>query len=575
MQDIPSAREQISRLIEAGDRAAAEQALGTALRRWPEHPAIKVLQGEFLARCGQVEAAAESYTALAREHQEFFWAGVRLVRLLHENRRIAEAHAAFAAFVWPSEAPDDVKSKLLAQIAGRGIEPAAAERLLTGLHDAAPTNPEPLARLAAIHARQRRYADALALLEQAASLGAVPWQARLLLIDLLIGAGRVAEALPIAEQAHDEHPDRAEAQHRLIRTCALLGQSQRAADLIASGLHARPHDWMLLYRANRLPLAPAAAGQLFRQIRALAASPAAADEKWQFQYALACLESGLTQEAFRTLSAIPSGTPAARMSEPLRRAIASRPAASWRAPARFDDDRSRDVQIVRVAGATATILVFTGLGGRLAYLPVGHLDTLLAAFAAHVVYLRDVRSRAYLSGIASLGPLPDTLAHLQHRVTELGAPRLATLGNSIGGFGAVRYAARLGAAATLSFAGPTTLDSSVAPDLALAAEAHSEPGVRELEMQDVAENDLVPDIAGSPTMRVTYCFGAASAPELAHGRRIEAFANVVLRPVPGCDDHFVPLHVIARGEFEVAALRRTWAGARILNTIHQDDLRWS
>ena len=300
--------------------------------------------------------------------------------------------------------------------------------------------------------------------------------------------------------------------------------------------------------------------------------PEAADERWQFQYALACLEWGSTQDAVRALSAIPSGTPAARMSEPLRRAIASRPAASWRAAARFEDDRSRDVQIVRVAGAATTILVFTGLGGRLAYLPVGHLDTVLAAFAANVVYLRDVSSRAYLDGIASLGDLPDTLAHLARLATELGAPRLVTMGNSIGGFGAVRYAARLGAAAALSFAGPTTLDSSATPDLAAAEEAPGNSGLRDLGMQRVTENDLVPDIAGSPAMRVTYCFGAASDAEIAHAptnrdvSECGAAAGARLRR---------PFRGAARDRawrVRVAAVGRARPGARILKLSGQGPL---
>lgn len=561
MQDFPSAREEISRLIEAGDRAAAEQALRAALQRWPDRPGIKVLQGEFLARTGQVEAAAEIYTAVAREHPDFFSAGVRLVRLLHEHRRAADAHAAFVALVWPSAAPAEIKSNLLAGITGHGIAPAVAEHLLAGLADAAPASPVPLTGLAAVRMRQHRYKEALELLDRAASLGTLPWQARLLLADLLIGVARLDEALAVAEQLHAERPDRPEGWHRLLRVCGMLGLSQRAADLIASGLQVRPDDSILLYHYNRVPLAPAAAAHLFRQIRTLAESHGVADERWQFEYALACLEAGATRDAVRVLSRIPPGTPTALKSEPLRRAIASRPSASWRAAARFEDDRSRDVQVVHAPGAAATILVFTGLAGRLFYLPVRHVDTLLAPFAANVVYLRDIRLRGYLDGIASLGDLSATLAHLARLVAELGAPRLVTIGSSVGGFGAVRYAARLGATAALSLAGPTTLDSSAIADLVAAEADEGNAGLRELGMRDF-ENDLVPDIIGSPQMRITYCFGAASSADIAHTRRIETFPNVVLRPEPDCGDHFVALHVIARGAFESLlsdALGLEWA----------------
>src|SRR5262249_31592075 len=89
-------------------------------------------------------------------------------------------------------------------------------------------------------------------------------------------------------------------------------------------------------------------------------------------------------------------------------------------------------------------------------MPLPVFDRFLAARNIAAVYLKDFQRLMYLAGVASLGDdLDTTVAALRRLQDRLGATRILTIGDSAGGFAAIRYGVALDAACALSFGADT------------------------------------------------------------------------------------------------------------------------
>ena len=111
----------------------------------------------------------------------------------------------------------------------------------------------------------------------------------------------------------------------------------------------------------------------------------------------------------------------------------------------------RDVLVSARVDSNTVVLIFTGFNDSLS-IPIMLFDRFLATHGATVVYLKDLRRLRYLRGIQSLADdYAGTLEALRDIVARLGAKRLVTLGNCVGGAAAIRYGVELGAERAIAF----------------------------------------------------------------------------------------------------------------------------
>ena len=109
------------------------------------------------------------------------------------------------------------------------------------------------------------------------------------------------------------------------------------------------------------------------------------------------------------------------------------------------------------AGSRKVIIVFTGLDPRF-WLSLMVLHGFLKRLDTHIIYLNDLRQLIFFDGLETVakgyGRLLDALLKT---VNGLGAEEIHVMGNSAGGFTALRYAADLHA--------KTFLGTSIRSDL--------------------------------------------------------------------------------------------------------------
>lgn len=203
------------------------------------------------------------------------------------------------------------------------------------------------------------------------------------------------------------------------------------------------------------------------------------------------------------------------------------------------------------AGADRAIIVFSG-GARGYWLLLDELHRVLRGCGAHLIYLRDFGHSYYLAGDPELGiaDYGGMLAMLREQAAGLGATRLACLGNSAGGYAALRYALDLGAEAALAFSMHTNPemmhDRQVAP--AFNAIVQRNPGV---------EFDLARAYArASRTPRVILCCGADHQMDRREAERMRGLPGVRLVAAEGLASHGAIRWFLRQGELPglVAAL---------------------
>jgi hypothetical protein len=199
------------------------------------------------------------------------------------------------------------------------------------------------------------------------------------------------------------------------------------------------------------------------------------------------------------------------------------PLAPGREP--FVDDRERDVQVVRHPGADAAVLAFCGARHQLG-LSLNLLDRWLGALGTHVIYLRDRDKIGYAGGIAELGAdLPATVTALHGMLRDLGVQRVACIGNSAGGTGALHYAPLLGASRVLALA-PLTGDVEPAdPSESLPPETTE------------AWTDLVPLYRAGGGVRARILYGEKNEGDRRQSVRMAGLPGVTVEAVPEWDSH--------------------------------------
>jgi tetratricopeptide (TPR) repeat protein len=540
----------IQTALREGRVGDARATLETVLRVRPNDIRPLLMLGEILVAEGQGATAITHYRELQGRFPGNFWVPLRLVRLLFQEDQLAEARVVFTKFVWPSAAGDDDKAALINALSHRHGDLEETANFLEGLLPGNERHAVLLTRLASIRERQNRLDEALDLFETAAALAPLPPYARPIFADLLIGSGRADAALPITRELAADNPHRVDHAQRLILVLSLVGQQHEASVLLKNAVEKWPGDWRLLYRFNRLKPEPPITEEIFAIVHARWRD-ALMEDRVRFQFALACLRRGLTDEALSIMRPIQSEGPVGHMTRPLESALGKLSPAEWCVRSRLLDDPTAELQTVAVPGADTAIFIFAGIGGGFSYLPLSHIDAVLADYHASVVYLRDYSARAYFEGIRAVAPTrEETVRRLGEIATGLGARRVVMLGSSVGGFAAIRYATELGADAAVSFSAPTTLD----PEFELVGKLNSgdNPGrmKRALGILVPGEKDLVRDIAQAPATRVFYYYAEQYSAENEHAQRFSGLSNVALRPISAVSDHFVVLHAIADGEFD-------------------------
>lgn len=207
--------------------------------------------------------------------------------------------------------------------------------------------------------------------------------------------------------------------------------------------------------------------------------------------------------------------------------------------AAFRDDSALEVQIVPRVGARAALIGFCGRAQKMG-MPLNLIHRWFGRLGVHVIYLRDYQSTTYDNGIRSLATdLTGTLRALREIIADLGVKRLVCYGNSLGSYGALRYALELHAEAVLAFAGPTTLDPGF-KDFSLLAQRRVAPGL-----------DLRPLYhTASHAPRAHIVFGELHAFDRAHAINFAGLPTVSLEMAPGCKSHEVFLYALFNGRYE-------------------------
>jgi hypothetical protein len=178
------------------------------------------------------------------------------------------------------------------------------------------------------------------------------------------------------------------------------------------------------------------------------------------------------------------------------------------------------------------------------------------------VHLRDPSLRWYLHGIAGLGAdRTASIVALRRIVDSLSPGRVVTLGQSMGGYGAILYGHELGAQRAVAFGALSTMDPAV-------AEANADFRWMPV-MQALAAEGVAPD-STDPVTRLQACSSALElrlhygerpdSPE--HGaQNLDLFHARRFAALPACrvtthanSDHTVVLHLKRQREIDATLL---------------------
>ena len=526
-----------------------EQRLNDAMVQRPRDLRLKFAQGDLLAKTGRADQALAMLRGLKETHPTNPWVALRIVRVLLSQGEVEAAAATFVTGVWNSVLPEAETVGVLSDIASALRGYPARRSFLTSLLTGAASDRFVLVKLGSLAFREGERAEATRLFDAAAALGPLPAEAGPLHLELLMVSGRANDALAAALDILRARPDRLDVARRAILAARLSRRTDVLVPLLQRTLDRWPNDWLLVFRYNRALCPFDLDRALFLKLGAQA-DALATDDRWSFQFALACMRHEDTGRALAILRRIGPESPVAHMSGPLLAAMGSRPDEAWCNPRGVSNDPAEDVQVRRVPDAHATLIVLAGVQGGLGYLPYSHADVLLGSLQANVIYLKDRSELAFTGGVASLGPDEGaTVAALKDMLVQLGGVPAITLGASLGGASAVRLGSLLGAKAALSFAGPLQWSAVGSGD--------DDSEVSRSRLRNAmysaftnVETSLVDMIAASPATEVHHFYG--------EGHQIDAQVVDTLRDLPnfrrhavsGCDHHYVMSHMIATGAFD-------------------------
>lgn len=228
----------------------------------------------------------------------------------------------------------------------------------------------------------------------------------------------------------------------------------------------------------------------------------------------------------------------------LERMVFRAPASTAEGDTVSDFSQDTGILLARREGAKAVIFVFTGYAKQF-WVSLQMLHQLLPKAGYHIVYLKDYSDACYLGGISELGgSMRATVAGLRELARSLDATDIYCLGNSIGGYAALRYGLELEAEAVLAFSAATKLD----PVLAAAI------GVSDLQRYFDEDASLGADLKqlyaeATNRPRVILAYGELHANDASQAQHFADLPDVTLHPVPGYDRHEVVSQLIATGMF--------------------------
>ena len=527
------------------DDGSIDRRISLARGRWPDDLRLRLIEGGWLEKTGRVEEAVAVFQTARDNHPANPWPAVRLVELFLRRQRPDDARMLFREAVWTGSAPEQTRTGLLSRILMTLVDPDIRRAYLETLLRSHPDDRFILLKLAAIRFRQQDRSGTEALFDKARAWGPLTDESRLIELELHLAAARFEDAYALSVQLMERNPDRVEFARRAIQAAIFTGRIDSVIALLDAALTRWPDDWLLLFRYNRCPLSDSVDKRLFALLRARAPEQAS-NSRWLFQYAIAALRHDAVADARAIIDRLATQDAVAHMAGPLQTAMAAHPAATWDNRRAVRHGCDLDVQMLPMAGARATILLFASVVGGLGYLPFGLADGLLRQRPVNILYLRDRNHRSFTSGIASLGPDHDAMIEALRRMAdELGVP-VITMGSSIAGVAAIRCAAMMESHAAISFAGPINLGLDAAEDAPVAAN-----GTRASLFSTFtsADMDLVGLIRSVPQTHVHQVFGAAHAPDAEAARCLDGLHNVTLYPITDCADHFAIEHAIANGLF--------------------------
>ncbi len=206
-----------------------------------------------------------------------------------------------------------------------------------------------------------------------------------------------------------------------------------------------------------------------------------------------------------------------------------------------------DMVVVARPGSKRCLLIFAGLADRL-QLPMPLFHRIIAPLDTSVIYLRDTQRSFFLGGIAGLGSnVKDAVAALRVRIDALGANKIYTLGNSSGGFAAIRYGLELGASGIMTSGGLSNISSSF---MEAVNDTRATSVISRVNRSFAYEElDLRPMLkAAKPSPRLLMYYGADHAADKVQAEYLKDISSVEIRFIIGHSGHGVLLQLIENGK---------------------------
>jgi hypothetical protein len=213
----------------------------------------------------------------------------------------------------------------------------------------------------------------------------------------------------------------------------------------------------------------------------------------------------------------------------------------------FSDDTTQEVQIARRDGADTAVIFFCGGGTHRLGMPLNAFHRWAAQMPASAIYLRDFREQFFLDGLPTLGGgLEASIAGLREVLARLNARRVLCYGFSVGGFAALFYGLRLGAARVVALGAAVTLEPEFNRHLRWIAAARrlrqSYPGM---------PLDLASEYAAAARApRTVLVYGEHNWDDRLHAEYMASRAGAELVSLPAFAGHNPAIELIRRGKMQ-------------------------
>ena len=212
---------------------------------------------------------------------------------------------------------------------------------------------------------------------------------------------------------------------------------------------------------------------------------------------------------------------------------------------RFVDDRDSDLQLVPRDGARTVVLGFCGRRNRL-NMPLWLFQRWMAKLEVSVIYLRDFDETFYLAGIRSCGSFAATVERLRQAIASLNADRVVCIGNSSGGYAALRFGLELQADRVFAFSG--AVDMTPEFNTHLNRKASAEALVQAFPDATLDLRELYLSAPRRPLTELFY--GENAWDDRIHSEHMAGVPGVILHPVPDYAGHGALPELIRRGQFD-------------------------